>query len=253
MQWKEFWDQFPAKFKDTDFLRQVGKTVGGQPISAEQFGRLIQDIHNALELDSQDRVLDLCCGNGVITSAVASSCASILGVDYSAPLIDVARKHNKPANAEYFCASVLDSGLKRVARGPYTKVYMYEALQHFKESDLPILLNLLRDVTSPRAIMLLASVPDADRLWDFYDTPERQADYRKRMSENREAIGTWWKKEKISQIASEHGLDATFLAQNPILHTAHYRFDVRLTWRPSESLVRSSRTTPRAGARNVAP
>lgn len=232
MEWKTFWDEFPSRFQETDFLRQVGKTVSGQPISPGQFAAIVSDIENALHPGFDDRILDLCCGNGILTAQVARACASVVGVDYSAPLIDIARKHNQPPNVAYYCMSVLDPAMRTVATEPFTKIYMYEALQHFRKQDLPELLRLMVDTSIPNVVILLAGIPDMDRIWKFYDTEERRAEYRRRVSEGTEAIGTWWLQTDLQEAARQCGFDCRFLPQNPVLHTAHYRFDACLFKHP---------------------
>ena len=101
MDWKSYWNQFPNQFAKEEFLKQVGKTVQGHPISEAQVSTLISDFAQKLELVSDDLVLDLCCGNGLITSIIASKCKDILGVDFSAPLIEIAQEYHQGVNASY--------------------------------------------------------------------------------------------------------------------------------------------------------
>lgn len=228
--WQHFWNTRPAEIAETEFLKQVGKTVGGTPISKERFEALVSGVIQRLCIQPQDKVLDLCCGNGLITARIASKCKRIIGVDYSEPLIQVARKHHQPENASYYCASVLElpnESLK--AEQPFDKVYMYEALQHFKPGDLSTILKTVDALTTPAALVLLASVPDNAKLWNFYNTPERRADYYERKKNGTEAIGTWWEQDFVRSTCTEQGFHCEFLDQNPTLHTAHYRFDLLLT------------------------
>lgn len=228
MEWKNFWNNYPSKFEETEFLKQVEKTVSGKPISQDQFAALISDIKKALDVKEDDIVLDMCCGNGVITRVIAGVCNSIVGVDYSEPLIKVARKYNNPGNVIYFQKSILDQGLKNLHNRLFTKIYLYEALQHFDENDLPKILDAIREISTSNSVIFIGSIPDIDRLWNFYDTDERQKDYFIRKSKNEEAIGTWWQQNHVVDICSKNGYLCEVLPQNQKLHTAHYRFDVRL-------------------------
>src|ERR1051325_9166966 len=188
MDWHEHYTQQPALFEETEFLKQVGKTISGQPITRAQLDAQISDICKALDIHSKDFLLDMCCGNGVITTEISRLCDSIVGIDFSEPLIRIAQKYNNPNNVTYVCISALDDGVKQIADKPFTKIYMYEALQHFHEDDLPRLLNSIKEISSQDALIFIGGIPDLDRLWDFYDTEERREDYRRRKSENREAI-----------------------------------------------------------------
>ena len=226
--WYTHWNRFPARFAERDFLRQVGKTRAGVPITEEQLDRIASTICRVLALNRDDRVLDLCCGNGILTYRLAANAASLLGVDYSTHLINVARRHHSGRTLTYLEASVLDLPLE-ILREPhvFTKVCMYEALQHFTAEQLPIILRQLR-VLAPGAPILFGSVPLRNRLWDFYDTPERRSEYSRRVTEGTEAIGTWWELEQIADVAGMFDYRSRCLPQDPVLHTSHYRMDVLL-------------------------
>lgn len=229
MDWKKHFNQHPTLFKETEFLKQVGKTVSGQPITPAQFEAQISDICKGLNINNNDFILDMCCGNGIITAEISKICSAIIGIDFSEPLINNAGKYNKYENISYFCMSVLDQNIKSLSSKPFTKIYMYEALQHFEEDDLQKILELVLEISSSRPVIFIGGIPDIDKLWDFYDTDERREDYRRRKSQNQEAIGTWWNREYIADVCLQNGLECEFLSQSQILHSAHYRFDVHLT------------------------
>lgn len=230
MDWKTHWQIAPTGCAPTDFFRQVGKTVGGSPITQEQFSRIVQQLTDALAVSVNDNILDLCCGNGLITRNLSERCASICGVDYSQPLIAIAQQHHQRDNICYLCASVLElPEMLQGANGSFSKVYMYEALQHFSETDIDAILAVIERLSTPGARIFFGSVPDRQRIWKFYDTPGRRRDYEMRVAEGREAIGTWWRSEFLEDAARRHGMTCHFMEQHASLHTAHYRFDVLLS------------------------
>jgi SAM-dependent methyltransferase len=231
MDWEKYWNQNPNKFGETEFLKQVDKTVSGQPISSVLFDAYISDIRKALDVNKTDLVLDMCCGNGIITAEISKGCHSIVGVDYSEPLIKIAKKYNCPTNASYFQMSIFDHDFKRRIDWSFTKIFMYDALQHFKENELTRILKLIWEISTTNSVVFLGGIPDMDKLWDFYDTEERREDYRIRKEKDQEAIGTWWKRENVIGACVQSGFDCEVLSQNPLLHSAHYRFDVRLARR----------------------
>jgi 2-polyprenyl-3-methyl-5-hydroxy-6-metoxy-1,4-benzoquinol methylase len=227
--WYVYWNENPKQHGEIEFLKQVGKTVGGIPIPEKLLNIISSEIIDKLSLREEDRVLDLCCGNGVLSAGVSKHCAELLCVDYSQTLVDVARKHHCGSNVEYFCRSVLDPAFyTQVAGRGITKIYMYEALQHFRIDDLSSLLRLAKTILPGNGVVLLGSIPDVTKLWSFYDTPERKAEYFRRMAEGNEAIGTWWEPENLREICEKQGFRTEILKQSSVLHTAHYRFDVLL-------------------------
>jgi cyclopropane fatty-acyl-phospholipid synthase-like methyltransferase len=226
-EWKEYWNRAPLVEND-DPLRQVGKTVNGISITAEQFAAIATDIHHRLALRGEDIVLDLCCGNGAVTCEVARHCKQIVGVDFSAPLIRTARARFQPPNSEYVLADGCDLPADTVRR-PFTKIYMYEALQHFSTSQLDVLLDQFTSVPGRQSIIYFGSIPDAARIRDFYNTPDRWAEYERTLANGTEAIGQWWRRDELASVLRGRGYAVTLLEQAPVMHGSHYRFDALCT------------------------
>lgn len=229
MHWKDRFNKHAQKFADTDFFQHVSKTVNGTAISAEQFSAIIGSIDHALELRSKSSLLDLCCGNGVVTKELARLCASVDAIDFSESLIDIALNHNQLPNIAYRLGSILDlEDLLGASHQRYDCVCMYEALQCFAKVEISTILEQLRPLCRKDSTIFIGSVPDADRIWDFYNTPERRTEYYERVADGTEAIGTWWEKNEIEVSATQAGYSVEFRPQPSILHTAHYRFDMLL-------------------------
>lgn len=227
--WRDYWNDYPRGFPESEFLRQVGKTVGGRPISKQQLSQILQDVIDKLNVLPSDSVLDLCCGNGLITSAVAQKCASITGIDFSKPLIEIALKYHCPKNAHYSALSVFDITPQNIGTPiPFSKIYMYEALQYFAKPELPRLMDVLMPLCERKTTLVFFSVPDRARIWKFYNTPERKLEYEVQRRAGAEPVGTWWSVSTIRRTCARYGLACEFLDQPEALHTAHYRFDVRM-------------------------
>jgi cyclopropane fatty-acyl-phospholipid synthase-like methyltransferase len=232
--WKHHWNTFPDRFGPDDFLRQVGKTVNQVPVAATQLDRIAARIAGALDLSAGDSVLDLCCGNGLLTARLAGRCRHIVGVDFSEPLIGIARRFHAGPGIEYDCRSVLELADSPVVRGQsFDKAYLYEGLQHFDEPEAARLLrnvaSLALEARGSGLRLFLGSVPDRERLHRFYDTPERREEYERRTREGTEAIGTWWTAAALTDLAQSAGFACRVMPQDEALYTAHYRFDALLT------------------------
>jgi 2-polyprenyl-3-methyl-5-hydroxy-6-metoxy-1,4-benzoquinol methylase len=127
--WKKYWSSRPKTVDKTDYLKQVEKTVKGQPISDLQLQIIGSQICNHLHLEKDDIVLDLFCGNGLITKELAKQCKEIVGVDFSEPLLEVANRDHRPTNVLYQNMNILElNKMPPIASGPLNKVLMYEAL-----------------------------------------------------------------------------------------------------------------------------
>lgn len=222
--WKAHYDSLSKRFPASP-LKQVGKTVNGQEVPRSQLDAIVQGIANALQLTEEDALIDLCCGNGLITRRLAGIAKEVVGVDFSPGLIDVAESCNSAPNIEYINSDVLElteeffSGSKRVS--------MYEALQHLSLEQFVELLNRFRGL-QPGALVFLGSIPNEERLAAYYDSEEKLAYYEQREREGKPHMGRWWSMEEIERILPTREFEATFLSQNPTLYTASYRFDLLL-------------------------
>ena len=221
--WYKYWHVKP-KAEDHAFT-QVGKTVNRQPISQQQFKVIVQDIRDRLELRATDTVLDLCCGNGVITYQVGKYCKQILAIDFSRPLLDVAEHEFQSANIQYILGDVCalpDS----IINAPITKAYIYEALQHLSLKQTEQLFEQLANLPVPLSKFLLGAIPDSKRIWNFYNTAKRREEYMRRCENGTEAIGHWWNREELEDLANDFGFKVQFIEQSASQHGSHYRFDM---------------------------
>jgi len=229
MDWEQFWNTKPSAVGLSEFLKQVGYTVQGRPITDDQFHHIVRQVRQRLGLESTDRVLDLCCGNGLVTHLLALHCQEILGIDFSQSLLNVARRNHCPDNVLYRHLNVLNlDQLRRNHANMFNKVNMVAGLQYIKRKDFQSLLENLLQLTTEKRVILLAHVPDRSRKWIFYNTPKRVLAYYYRSLTHQETIGTWWDREEISRIGERLGMQCEFHDIHPSLHLSQYRFDVTL-------------------------
>jgi len=223
-----YYDQLAAP--ETDFRVQVCHTHHGKPVSEQQFALMVADLKTALGLAPGDRVLDLCCGNGLITRDLAAEARSVVGVDFSAALLDVARTHHQPKNTTYYHLDAL--ALDRLAAlepEPFDKVVMHGALQHFRHDQLAPLLHGILARCAPEATVLLSYLPDLARRGKFYNTPRRKLAWAWGRLRGLELMGSWWSLRQIAAVAEAQGRRAEAVALDPGLQTAHYRFHARIS------------------------
>ncbi|CAH1192980.1 Methyltransferase domain-containing protein [Candidatus Nitrotoga sp. BS] len=222
--WKNHYDSICKQF-DGSLLTQVGKTVNGREIPELQVKLIVENIVNVLRLSTKDYVVDLCCGNGLITRQFAPLVKDVVGMDFTSGLIDAAKRYSSFHNIEYVNSDVLRpdpkyfSGLK--------KIVMYEALQHFSEQQFGILLDELESLAAG-SLVFFGSIPNKEKLSAYYDTEEKFTFYLRSEREGKPHMGRWWEMEEIERIVSGRSFKTTFLPQVTSLYTAYYRFGVLL-------------------------
>jgi cyclopropane fatty-acyl-phospholipid synthase-like methyltransferase len=228
MNWHKFWQDYrPIKsFNNEDFLYQIGKTVNGIPISNKVFFTIIEDIKSNLDLNINDNLLDLCCGNGILTKNISNYVNRIIAIDFSEMFIRNAVQYNKTSNIEYFATDVLKID-KLVINTKFSKVLIYDALASFTPETVKILLEILDKYLMPNALIMFGAILDNSRKFKFYNTLSRIWYYLFNISllHKDNGIGRWWKKEELEVLALNTGFFISFIHENPVLHTAHYRFD----------------------------
>lgn len=205
-----------------DFLRQVGKTYLGDAINNEQFTKIINSIQENLNILIDDQILDLGCANGLITSKISENCEKIKGYDLSNDLINIAKKYHQKANIVYKCQNITEIDFSYLN---INKIYMYEVLQHLEYNELRILLENINKFYNTFSFFI-GSIPDQEKLFEFYNTKERKKYYFDEiLSNNKFHIGNWWYKEQIQFLCEDLGFECKIIEQDKSLHTAHYRFD----------------------------
>jgi len=228
--WRSHWQSIDTSGSGSidEALRQVGKTLLGKPVAPKQVEILINHIATQLALVPTDRVLDCGCGNGLLTSCLAGRVAEVLGIDYSQPLLNIARTLYARDNIRYALDDLANMNGTTIEAQHFNKAWSCEVLQHLLPADARRLFDSLGRVLIPGYKILACGIPDRTHLRDFYNTPERWELYCRNMQQGGDQIGYWWGRAELSQLAAEAGMGITFIEQPPALYTSHYRFDILL-------------------------
>ncbi len=211
--WQEFWSGFrKGEVKsERDLFVEVGKTVAKEPISKAAFDLSIDLVRRDLELNSSDRMLELCCGNGLMTLCLAPLVREIRAVDFSQRLIDNARKFRYAANVQYVCAEAAGyiSDLATNKTFVPSKILLGDALGYFEPDVLASILASASNLTAHKFIFAATGIPCDDLKWNFYNTPERVQRYEENQrlaSNSNDGIGRWWRREELERLARDQSL-----------------------------------------------
>jgi len=235
--WKVFFQKYRLiEIRDAqDLLYQVAKTVAGKPISPERFNRVVESIISCLELGKGDCLIDLCCGNGVITYELSKYVEKIMGIDFSKPYIENAIRYRQLPNITYILKDVTELADTETGQNikEYNKVLMYEGLAYLTPAGFDKILAYLKSAGSVEKFFV-GGVPDSEKRWKFFNSAKRRLIYlwKCEILGKDFGMGHWWTKKEITNIGKRYGFVCTYLQQDRSLPTAHYRFDVLMTNAP---------------------
>lgn len=208
-------------------LRRVGTTVLGDAVPTSQVEVIQRTIVEALGLRPVDHVLDLGCGNGLITAQIVPHAARITGIDVAPALLAHAERFHAHPKISYLLGDLTQATELEVPSA--SRAYTYGVLQHLEGRDLAGLLTWFRGQSTQPSVVFVGGVPDAARIRNFYDTPARWSLYERNRAAGTEQIGHWWTMAELAECAEHAGFATEIRAQNMRLYTGHYRFDAVLT------------------------
>ncbi|MCL0058161.1 class I SAM-dependent methyltransferase [Dehalococcoidia bacterium] len=196
---------------------------------------IAKTIIDTLKINQTDRVLDLCCGNGLITNIVAKHCQEIHGVDFSGILIETANKENKSQNVHYYLKNVLKID-ELFQETSFDKVYCYFAFQHLNYEDGEKLVGLTARVVKQNGLILIGDIPDKRKKLAYYNTDTLRkwinfirAEVIRQVFRKEDIFGWWWSPDQIKGVCKKLKLKCEFPEQDKKLPHAHYRFDVLIS------------------------
>lgn len=229
--WKNFWDKYPERAEKDDYLKQVGKTVKSVAINDMQFDVMMKSIYSLLEINKNDSVLDLCCGNGIITKEIGKRCKYVLGIDFSKPLIETAKEKNKLKNIEYIQMDVKKlKKIEDIYKGKFTKILCYEAIMYLNVIEFEEMLKSILKMSVEYPIIMIGGIPEKKRKWNYFNTLKKKLFYFTYFLLQRRdnGIGRWWKAGEIFRVCRKYGMKAETVCQNKFSYASHYRFDIKI-------------------------
>lgn len=219
--------EHPKHCDPDDYWGQVKRTVGGRPIGEDQIELIVQAVTDGLDLRPDDLLLDLCSGNGALTTRFFAQCRGGLGVDFSPFLVDVARRRftHGPAE-EYRLQDVLEYVREEPDPSRFTKGLCYGSFSYLSRSTARELLGLVRERFTRIDRLFLGNLPDKQRMDDFFD----EGAYTPGIEDDPGApIGVWWSVGEVEELAAGTGWRAEERRMRGEYFAAHYRFDAVLT------------------------
>lgn len=217
MNWKNYWNDHAANI--TDNIAQV------QRKDLKSTYLTVNHIIRTLKIESEDKVLDVCCGNGLITQQIAKKCKSIIGIDQSEELIAVGKHSFTEMNCVFVLGSAFDIA-EVLPEQLFDKIYLQFSLQYFdKKGDGERIIKTLLDCLSPDGKIFFGDITNADKHHVFYNSLRKKIHYFKSRITGTNDMGKFWKSSELDEICAKLGVSGTHIMQPKELPYSHYRFD----------------------------
>ncbi len=223
--WKRYWDSHTEKIETLSPQRQVLRVSNNIEIEPQLFQKVINEIKNKMEFNKNDRVLDLCGGNGLIAEGISNVCKEVVVVDFSEKLINEVRKRN---NENILCIVKYVTYIN-FNPNSFEKIILYAGIQYLDYSNVVALLKKCFKILTDNGKMFIGDIPDYKIIWNFYNNVEREAFYFDNVENNTPLIGTWFDRLWIEKLARYIGYSAveTFSQPKEFI-CSHFRFDALL-------------------------
>lgn len=214
MEWRKYWD---ASAQSEDRLSQVGRLNADPGTTVKQAADRIIAL---LDIRPGDAVLDVCCGNGLITDYLAKPGVEITGVDLSEKLIAIAKMNN--SNIRFMTQNALQLHIDDT----FDKIYIAFSFQYFDKLNEgeKVIENLIKHA-KPNALILLTDIPDKARWGTYYNTLLKKFFYFKQKISGRQAMGKFWSERELEKFCSSLSVHGEVIKQPGNLPYSYYRFD----------------------------
>ena len=218
--------EFPKTCDPKDFFGQIKRTVNGQPISRKEINMIIKAIKNGLQLNQNDILVDIGCGNGALSELLFSNIQSYVGIDFSEFLINVAKENFEKENYIFELGEANAYLENTQINNKVTKGLCYGVFSYFEEEKAMNILKLLKVKYPSLSHFYIGNLPDKDRASNFYYD---HIDFTDLLEDNQSSIGIWRNKKELTDLFNTNGWDVAFFNMPKSFYSSHYRFDVVLT------------------------
>jgi SAM-dependent methyltransferase len=221
--WARFWSEYQTDVANKDEQSQVLRTRNKQPIDQRKWEITLDVVSQQLELQPDDTLLDLCCGNGLFTAAFGPRIAGVEAVDIS-PVLTCRLAARGLPNVRVLTSDMRDA---QFAQHSFSKVLWYAGIQYIDESDIVAMVRRIRSWMKPGGILLIGDIPDRAKLWDYFNDETRLASYFAGLEQRKPIIGSWLDAGWSERLCLASGFaSAKAVPQHEALIYADFRYDL---------------------------
>lgn len=224
--WIDFWNSYSKNHKNDDEHSQVLRTLNKKPISNGLWEFTLSNIEDIINPNINDKLLELCCGNGLISRYLSPKVESIISIDISKDLI------NNINIEKYTNIKAISSDIRylKYKNESFDKIIIYAGIQYLTHVETIKLLEQMYLWLKPGGIVFLGDIPDKSKFWNFYNSKDRESVYFENAKKGIDVIGTWFEKDFFIKLSDFVGFSsAEIIIQDDRLIYSNFRYDLKLT------------------------
>ena len=221
----DFYKEHPKLCDPKDYWGQVKRSVGGRPVDDAQIQLIVDAAIDALDVQRDDVLLDICCGNGALTTQVAAGCARAVGIDFSEALIQIAKADFETAQHRYLLADALSWLKAPIDAQDFTIAQCYGSLSYLpRQAAEEAIASVHRNFPNVRRLYL-GNLPNRDTAHQFYADQPVDADT---LSQHDTQIGVWYRPADLVRLGQDIGWKFEIRFMPDHFYARKYRFDALL-------------------------
>ena len=202
---------------------QVQRTSKGSVISNDDLINVVKSVSK--QISKEDNVLDICCGNGLITSQV--KCKSIIGIDFSKKFIELANENFGSDTQKYICSDALK--IDTLFNKKFNKIILNFSFQYFSFKQGKDLINKMSNLLEKNGHIFLSDIPNKEKQNVIAGYGFSKLKYYIKYYLGKEETGKFWSKNELDSISRDLKLKGQYITQPTNLPYSHYRFDYLIT------------------------
>ena len=221
MNWSNHWSDKNI-IKNKSDQKQIGRTLKGKEITKTNWVKTVDDILKTIKINKNHLVLDLCCGNGLLTKEFALKCKKVYAVDYSEPLLK--NFVTDLPNIKKIKSDILKLKINKIK---FDIIIIYFSIQHFSDKESIEIIRKSIKYLNSGGVIYIGDIPNIEKKWDWYSNKKYRRAYVDSLVNNDPIIGNWYSKKFFVATGEYFNMKKTkIIKQKSYMINHKIRFDV---------------------------